>query len=80
VVDSVLIHGIVRQNVRVKAKRTREGECRGQQGTEAVKPGSQETQAEKESGRKAVGGEGAGAKNLKTAATKRAASGEVGAR
>jgi hypothetical protein len=70
----VPIRGIFRRN------RTRKGEPDGEQGTEAVKPGSQETQAEKESGRKAVGGEGAGAKNLKTAATKRAASGEVGAR
>jgi len=42
------------------------GERRGEQGTEAVEPGSQETQAEKEGGRKAVGGQGASAKNLKT--------------
>jgi hypothetical protein len=58
----------------------REGESCGEQGTEAVKPGSQETQAEKESGRKAVGGQGVGAKNLKTTAAGRARSGYVGVR
>jgi hypothetical protein len=54
------------RSAHISAKRTCEGESRGEQGTEAVEPGSQEAQAEKESGRKALGEQGAGAKNLKT--------------
>ena len=41
------------------------GECRGKQGAEAVEPGSQEAQAEKERGRKAIGGQGIDAENLR---------------
>jgi hypothetical protein len=69
----VPIRGIFRRN------RTRKGEPHGEQGTKAVKPGSQKAEAEKESGRKAVGGQGASAKNLKIAAARRTASGDVGA-
>jgi hypothetical protein len=42
------------------------GECRGEQGTEADEPGSQEAQAEKESGRETRGRQGSGAEILKT--------------
>jgi len=42
------------------------GERRGKQGTEAVEPGSQEAQAEKERGREARGRQSAAAETLKT--------------